>query len=88
MELLAGFEPANIGFAIRRLGPDLATVAYKMQDNEALTMSCGAHIDLYTAPLPEEDTVVLRAWPSVRLMVRPGRFELPVSRLKVACFTI
>ena len=87
MELLAGFEPANIGFAIRRLRPDLATVACK-QDDEALTMSCGAHIYLYTAPLPEEDTVVLRAWPSVRLMVRPGRFELPVSRLKVACFTI
>ena len=51
MELLAGFELANIGFAIRRLGPDLATVAYKMQDNEALTTSCGAHIYLYTAPL-------------------------------------
>ena len=51
MELLAGFEPTNIGFAIRRLWPDLATVAYKMQDDEALTTSCGAHINLYTAPL-------------------------------------
>ena len=53
-----------------------------MQDDEALTMSCGAHIDLYTAPLPEEDTVVLRAWPSVRLMVRQVGLEPTTPALK------
>ena len=43
-----------------------------MQDDEALTISCGAHINLYTAPLPEEDTDVLRAWPSVRFIGGSG----------------